>query len=318
LDVTPQSYFAPSATPPTAPPPPRRTGWIVALVLISVVVLSLFSCAALGIGLAISGGTAPAVAVIHLEGTISGGRGSSGDATPEQIISQLKRAENDDRVKSVLLRINSPGGTVAASEEIAMEVRRMRKPVVASIGDLGASGAYMVAAECDEIVAAPSSEVGSIGVIAEFPNVAELLKKLGVKFTVLHEGTYKDAGSPFRSLTATETTMVKESLREIYDRFIEQVAAARKLPVAKVRSLATGWVWNGTEAKRLGLVDTLGNYSDGLRVAGRRGGISGEPEVVTYEEAGFGQVLGALTGLSSKLRGFSAEELRDSPVPQAR
>lgn len=324
----PQGYapqgYAPAGAypyPPNASEPRRGTsGWVIALVL-AVVLLPILGCglfAAIG-ALSEDGGlSGEAIAVIHLEGAISGGRGGVGAATPERIISQLRQADADDSVKAILLRIESPGGTVAASEEIAMEVARMKKPVVASIGDLGASGAYMVAAECDEIVAAPSSSVGSIGVIATIPNVKELLDKVGIDFTVIHEGKYKDAGSPYRAMTPAEKKLFEADIKQIYERFIKRVAKARKMPEGKVRELATGWVWSGVEAKELGLVDTIGNYSDGVKAAGRRGGIEGTPETVSYDDAAIDDLLREVIGISSKFPGIGVRELAGPAVPEAR
>lgn len=256
------------------------------------------------------------IAVIHLEGTIMGGS-TVGAASPEYILDQLDQALADDSVKAILLRVDSPGGTVAASQEIAMGVKRAAedKPVVVSVGDICASGGYMVASQADEIIAAPGSSVGSIGVIMEVANVEELLNKVGISFTTLTTGPYKDAGSPYRSLTATETAMLNEQLAVVYDQFIADVAEGRDMPESKVRELATGWVWLGSEALELGLVDSIGNYNDAVDRAAELGGIEGEPNIVSYEYVDpFAGLLGTLLG--SKTGPLDAEALRRIGLPR--
>ena len=172
--------------------------------------------------------------------------------TPQGFLDQFDKAEADNNVKAIVLRVDSPGGTVAASEEISMYVKDAKKPVVVTVGDVGASGAYMVASQSDKIFALPGSAVGSIGVIIDIPNVSGLLDKLDVKFTVIKAGKYKDTGSPYRALTATETALIQGSVDQVYGQFIDIVAEGRDLERSEVESLATGWAWNGEEAKELG------------------------------------------------------------------
>jgi protease-4 len=241
------------------------------------------------------------IAVIHITDTIQGGGFGSGD--PEYVLDQLDQAVADTSVKSILLRIDSPGGTVAASQEIMLGVRRARetKPVVTSVGDVCASGAYMVASQSDEIIVSPGSTVGSIGVIISVANIEELLSKVGVEFTTLTQGEFKDAGSMYRSLTATETAMLNEQMSLIQDQFVADVASGRGMSEADVRELATGWAWLGSEALELGLVDSIGNYNDAVDRAAELGGIEGEPYLVNYEYvdplAGFYRsLLGVVSG----------------------
>jgi protease-4 len=262
--------------------------------------------------------TGDAVALIHVSDTIQDTGVSGSGVSPESMIRLLRRAEKDTRVKAVLLRINSPGGTVSASQEIAMEIGRMNKPVIADIGDMGASGAYMIASQCDTIVASPSSAVGSIGVILSVPNLEDLMKKVGVKVAVLKEGKYKDVGSPYRDLTPEERKLVQDSMRPPYDEFIGMVAKGRHLPEAKVRELATGWVWSGNEAKSMGLVDVIGNYADAVRVAGKAGGIAGEPAVVTYDSPDFFGTLQRLTGAIERLGVPTASSAESLGTPVTR
>jgi len=301
----------------TAPPKRSRAGLWWGLGIGTAILLALVSCCVLSVALVMDAGdpdglntSDEAVAVIYIDGQIagvdSGGLTSAGSITPESIISQLKRAENDDSVKAIILRIDSPGGTASASSEIAMEVERVKKPIIASIGDVGASGAYMIAAQCDEIIATGSSDIGSIGVIMEVGDYSELLDKLGVKFVSIHEGEYKDAGAPWRALTATETAMLKEDIKIVYDDFIASVAKGRNMSEPAVRKLATGWAWPGRKAKDLGLVDTLGNYSDAVARAGKLGKIEGEPRIVTYTDESFGTLIQQLTGAIDRLGGAAA------------
>ena len=260
------------------------------------------------------------IALIHVDGVIAGtGSTYDGVITPEYMLDQLDQALADDSVKTILLRIDSPGGTVAASQEISMAVSRAaaEKPVVASIGDVGASGAYMVAAQCDEIVAAPGSTVGSIGVIMEIPNVSGLLDKLGVEFTVLTKGENKDVGSPYRSVTPTEAVMLSDQMDIAYEQFIADVAEGREMEEAEVRELATGWAWLGTEALDLGLVDSLGNFDDAIDTAAELGGIEGDPYIVTYEPTyGFEDLFLSLIGLTSRLQAPDAEAVQRLGLPK--
>ncbi len=299
----------PSATPPLPPPPsPRRGGgWkTVVTVLAILAVIGLGCCGwSVALGSIETDGLMlgqDGIALIHIDGAIAGtGSRLDGYITPESVISQIERAESDERVRAILLRIDSPGGTVAASEEIALAVERAQKPVVASIGDVGASGAYMIASQCDEIVAARTSAVGSIGVIMTIPNVEGLLDKVGVKFRVFTQGKYKDVGSPFRGVTDAEAKMLDRQAEQAYEEFIAVVAKGRKMDVKKVREMATGWVWLGEEAKQMGLVDTLGNYSDAVDAAAEQGGIEGTPGIVTYEQDGLSEFLRSITRISSQL-----------------
>jgi protease-4 len=288
---------------------------------IGLVVLVLFSCvftiAILGSADSSTFATGDSIAVIHIDSTIQGASGGSGD--PEYILDQLDQALADDSVKAILLRIDSPGGTVAASQEITLAVRRAveEKPVVTSVGDVCASGAYMVASQSDEIIASPGSTVGSIGVIMEVANVEELLNKVGVHFTTLTYGEYKDAGSMYRSLTETETVMLNEELATIADQFIADVAAGRGMSEDEVRELATGWAWVGTEALDLGLIDSIGNYDDAVDRAAELGGIEGEPNIVSYEYVDpLAGLYSSLLGILSPADQFDTESLQRSALPR--
>lgn len=228
------------------------------------------------------------VALIRIEGLISDSNLSGlfeVDGTgPEETIEQLRLADEDPEVAAILLRINSGGGTVAASQEIYRELRRVTKPVVASIGDMGASGAYYIASASDKIVASPSSAVGSIGVILEAPNYVDLLKKVGIEYVVITSGQYKDIGNPARRLSPEEMSILKTDSDVAYQQFIDDVAKGRNIKRKKVEGWANGLVYPGVKARKMGMIDTIGNYQDAIDLAGELGKIVGEPEVVEYGE----------------------------------
>ena len=219
-----------------------------------------------------SGG--PKVAAVELFGPIY---------SSERIVRQLKILGEQRSIKAIVFRIESPGGTVASAQEIYDAVRRIRdsgKPVVASMGDVAASGGYYVACGADTIMANPGTTTGSIGVIAEFPNIEGLLGKLGVQIDVIKSGNFKDTGSPHRPLSEADKIYLQSWVNDAYDQFVGVVAGERKLPKRKVLELADGRVFTGRQAKREGLVDLLGNYEDAIGLAAKLGGIKGKPTVV--------------------------------------
>lgn len=295
---------------PVEPAPKKRRwiGWVIAAVILGLLVLGCI----VPFAMLFSGGDfettgfGDAVAVIAIDGVISGtGDSYSGYITPEYMRSQLEQAVEDPMVKAIVLRVNSPGGTVAASEELAEYVERCEKPVIVSIGDVGASGAYMLASQSDEIWAMPGSSVGSIGVIAEIPNVSQLLDKVGVEFQVITAGKYKDAGSPYRELSEDERALIQGEVDEAYDQFVDIVAEGRDMSRGDVEELATGWAWSGARAQELGLVDKLGTYEDALDAAAKRGGIEGDYEIITYEDP-LDSIFGSLFTMSSRLDRIAA------------
>jgi protease IV len=236
-----------------------------------------------GGGTAFSSGM-DAIYLIRLEGVISATSSSglfgSASITPELIIEQLRSAEGNPSVKAILLRVNSGGGSAAASQEIYEELKKITKPVVVSVGDVCASGAYYISCAADKIIANRTSSVGSIGVILQVTNLEELYKKLGIQYTTIKQGKYKDVGSSSRPLSAEEEKLLEEQTFKIYDQFINDVAVSRKLSVEKVEEIATGWVYLGTEALELGLIDGIGTYRDAERIAAGLGGIKGEPRII--------------------------------------
>jgi len=301
----PTTGYAPYPSPGPAPAK-SGSGWkwfaiamvVLALAVFGCCIVSVFSFAPMDSGTTFG----DSIVVIHLDGVIAGtGSRVDGYITPEAMFDQLDRAAADSNVKAILVRVDSPGGTVAASQEIATEIARVDKPVVVSVGDVDASGAYMISSQADLIVASPTSTVGSIGVIAEIPNLAGLLEKVGVEFTVLTAGEFKDAGSPWRSITETETALIQEEIDFAYEEFIRIVAEGRELPESRVREMATGWAWSGAEAMEMGLVDELGTYNDALDHAADLGGIDGDYEIVSYEEYDYTDLLLSLIGIKDTL-----------------
>lgn len=212
------------------------------------------------------------VGVVELHGVIN---------DSDDIVEALRAYEHASSVKAVVLRIDSPGGGVAPSQEIYNAVLKLRtaKPVVASLGGVAASGGYYVASACDAIVANPGTLTGSIGVIMEMGNVQDLLQKIGVQAEILKAGEYKDMGSPVRPLTDQERVIFQQMIDSVHTQFITAVAGGRKMDADKVRSLADGRIYSGEQAHALGLVDGLGGLQDAIDLAAKRGGITGEPHV---------------------------------------
>ncbi len=269
------------------------TGKIVGIVFLCLFVLFIFTFGGCFVGLTMGGsgrtltshiGAGGSIYEIRLEGVISADNYSSiisgQTVTPEEIIGELDEAEKNPNVKAILIRVNSPGGSAAASQEIFEEVKKAKKPVVVSVSDACASGAYYISSAADKIVANRSSSVGSIGVIMQVPNYEDLYEKLGVKYTTIKQGKYKDVGSPDRPLTSEEVRLLEVQLQEVYHQFISDVAESRNMDIKEVEKLATGWVFLGTEALELGLIDEIGNYKDAINIAAELGGIEGEPNVI--------------------------------------
>lgn len=275
--------------------PRRRTspGWIVGgIALIVVLLIIMFLCGTCFVlSVSFKAARFDGVGLIEVNGVLANGGESVGGTSAESLVEQLYRARKDDRVKAVCLRINSPGGTPAAAQEVYAEVRKTMevKPVVASIGDLGASAAYYIASASNFIMADPDSDVGSIGVIVEIPNIQQLDTKIGFDITIYTEGEFKDMGSPFRSVTPAEEEIIKSQMKVAYDHFITGVAEGRDMDEGRVRELANGLTYPGTQAKELKLIDEIGNFRDALTRAGRMGGIEGDIHII---EMGGGSLFG--------------------------
>lgn len=232
--------------------------------------------------------TGPAVAIVRVEGVIiSGNPPIDPFATPSGaysnvVVDHLRQAEADPEVKAVVLRVDSPGGSVVASNEIHQQMLAMSKPVIVSMGELAASGGYYVSAPAEEIFANPGTLTGSIGVISQFIHISELLEEYGVKVTTIKSGEYKDEGSLFRSMTEEEIATWQAIIDEAYEGFVQIVADGRGLAVDQVKPLADGRVYTGQQALELGLVDQLGNLPEAIQRAAELGGIEGQPRIVEY------------------------------------
>jgi protease-4 len=198
---------------------------------------------------------------------------------------ELEKAAKDERVRAVVLRINSPGGTVTASDILYHEVTRFKArrkvPVVASILDVGASGGYYVALAADQIVVHPTTVTGSIGVLMLTVNSSGLLEKIGVSASYITSGPRKDMGSPFRALTPEERAIFQEVIDRLYGRFVALIVRERRLDEARVRQFADGRIYTATEALSLGLVDRIGYLEDAIALAREAAGIP-DAKVVTY------------------------------------
>ena len=200
------------------------------------------------------------------------------------ILEQLKRYEDSNSVKAILLNVDSPGGGVAVSQEVYTEIKRLRekkdKIVVAYLSSTGASGAYYISCAANKIVANPGTIVGSIGVIAEWVNYADLLEWAKLKNIVFKTGEFKDTGSPTRPITENERKYFQGLIDDMYVQFVEAVAAGRKLDLQEVRAMADGRVFTGRAAKERKLIDETGNFQDAVDLTAKLAGISGKPRLI--------------------------------------
>ena len=224
------------------------------------------------------------VAVIQIYGPIYISQSPSGlFRGADSVVRRLHKLNSRDDVKAVVLRINSPGGSVAAVQEICDEVnllRKNKKIVVTSMGDVTASGGYYIASQSDRIIADKGTLTGSIGVIIQLANVQELFRKVGVRMETIRTGPFKDIGSPFRELTPQERQLFQGLIDDSYNQFVDAVAQGRKMDRAKVLKLADGRVFTGIQAKDAGLIDDFGNSEEAIRVAAGMAGIKGTPTVI--------------------------------------
>lgn len=238
------------------------------------------------------GGVQADVGIFDLVGAISNGEddgiGGTRGISSARVVPLLRKAEKDG-VKAILLRINSPGGTAAASQAIYEELMRIRKAgkikIVAALGDVAASGGYYIAAAADHIVSLPGTTTGSIGVIAHAPNFQGLMQKIGVQDQVVKSGPHKDILSPFKAMDPAERAIIQAIVDDTYQQFLEAVARGRtKLPLSRLRPLADGRIFTGRQALQAGLVDSLGNFEDALKKAASLAGIKGEPTTTDYTQ----------------------------------
>lgn len=212
------------------------------------------------------------VAVLQIEGAID---------DSQTVLTELKRFKQMPWVKAVVVRIDSPGGAVAPTQEIFEEILRSKKqkPFIASMGGMATSGGYYIAAACDRIIANPGTLTGSIGVIMQLTNVEELMKKIGVKGVNVKSGPNKDIGSPFQPLSPEGKEILQSLVDNVHSQFVTAVAKGRSMEEAKVRKLADGRIYSGAQAQELGLIDQFGTLQDAIEFAAKRAGIEGEPAV---------------------------------------
>ncbi len=296
-----------------------RRGWIALIVgavsVVLIVVLGFGVLIAVSLGrLAgggdwvekhLQGGGLKKVAVVDVFGEIHGGESApslfgDGGAGALDVIGQLRQASDDDKVSAVILRIDSPGGAVVASDDIARAVSRLseEKPVVASMGDLAASGGYYIASQAERIIANRSTITGSIGVIAVLFNLEGTVQKLGAKPIILKSGASKDTGSPFREMTDKDRAIYQRLLDESYDQFVATVAEGRDMDEDAVRKLADGRPYSGADAKDNGLIDAFGDLDDAYDEAlGLADLDRSDAKLVEYRApGGFGNFLGVEFG----------------------
>jgi protease-4 len=213
------------------------------------------------------------IAIVEIRGVIAQSSG---------VIDEIHQYLEDDGVKAIILRIDSPGGGVGPSQEIHREVLKVKekKKIVTSMGSVAASGGYYIACASDLIVANPGTITGSIGVLMEFTNIEELFKKIGIKGVVLKSGEHKDIGSPFREMTPEEKRIMQEVIDNVHQQFVKAVAEGRKLDRSKVTQIADGRILTGEQAKELGLVDQIGNLDDAIDATAKLVGIEGKPDIL--------------------------------------
>jgi protease-4 len=228
------------------------------------------------------------IAVIYIDGKMVADKGSdNGDtACSSDIIKNLRKATDDKSVKAIVLRVNSPGGTPVAAEEIISQISKTKaiKPVVVSMGDMACSAGYFVSSCADRIIANPDTFTGSIGVIWVFKNKSKYYCDEGVNYYVAKSGNFKDLGSDWRGLSEDEKDYVQSIINESYNRFVTCVAKGRNLSVDYVKSIADGRVYTGSMAKEMGLVDELGGLYDAISAAAELAGLKGKPQIIYMNE----------------------------------
>ncbi len=235
----------------------------------------------------------------------------------EKTVDQIKKYREDKSIKAIIVRINSPGGGVAASQEIYEEVKKTResgKIIVVSMGSIAASGGYYIAVGSSLIIANPGTLTGSIGVIAQFISIKDLAEKLGITQTTIKSGSLKDAGSPFKQMNDSDKAYFQDVVDNSFGQFLDVVAKERKMSKETLLPYANGRVFTGLQAQQYGLIDSLGTFQDAIRITGRMAGIEGEPRIVREKKrfSFFEEIIG------SKMEDvtFIKEKLFEEPVLQ--
>jgi protease IV len=264
-----------------------------------------------------------ALAVVRIYGALHTSMSASPWEGPDadDIAERLHKLSEDDDVKAILLRINSPGGTVGAVQEIDTEIQRCRskgKKIVASLGDVAASGGYYLAASADHVVSNPGTITGSIGVILEFGNLEGLMQKLGVRLEVIKSGAHKDIGSPARPLTAEERALLQASINDAYDQFVQAVAQGRHRSLDDIRPLADGRIFTGRQALQAGLVDQMGNEQDAIQKAIELAHLPAHPRIIYEDQRSLSGLVRHLSGESAAHSWQTASEMLNSPSVEYR
>jgi protease IV len=248
------------------------------------------------------------IALLYAEGEIVDGLGSGGSIGGDRLARQLRDLRQDDDVKAVVLRVNTPGGSATASEVILREVilTKAKKPVIISMGNLAASGGYWISTYGDRIFAEPNTITGSIGVFGRLLNVQKIANQNGITWDVVKTGRFADSQTASRPKTPEELEQIQKSVNQIYDQFLTKVSESRKLDKKRVAEIAQGRVWSGNQAKELGLVDEIGGLEEAIQEAAKRAKLKDDwrieeyPKSRTFEEQLFGRLLGAALNSQSE------------------
>ncbi|MBT3477871.1 MAG: signal peptide peptidase SppA [Candidatus Marinimicrobia bacterium] len=224
-----------------------------------------------------SDGPGKKVGIVNINGPI---------VSAESTVKQLEKFRSRNDITAIILRIDSPGGLVAPTQEIYEKVKSVRKekPVVSSLGTVAASGGYYIAVAADTLMANPGTIVGSIGVIIQYPVLTELLDKVGIKFETVKSGKLKDVGSYSRNVTDADRVHLNAMVTDMYNQFVDAVSESRTIAKEDVILLADGRVFTGLQSKELGLIDVIGTYEDAITLAGLMGNISGKPKTVRKQK----------------------------------
>jgi protease-4 len=273
---------------------------VVLLAIMAVFVLVFVAALVGGIGGGLGGddgfsltGFGDRVALVEITGEIS---------SPDWAVRQIRHYAEQDNVGAMVIRLDSPGGGVAASQEIFEEIGKAReqgKKIVASMGSIAASGAYYIACGVDTVVANPGTLTGSIGVIFQWPVFENLMDKVGVRLETIRSGEFKDVGNPGRSITPREQEMLQSVIDDTYNQFVDVVAEGRAIDRDSVLAFATGAIFTGQQALELGLVDVLGDYQDAVDIAGEMAGIGPDPATIRQvrrKRVGIWDLLGSFLG----------------------
>jgi protease-4 len=241
-----------------------------------------------------------AVAVVDVKGDI---------LSSDKVVKEIEKYDEDSSVRAIVLRVNSPGGGIAQSQEIYEAVKKADKDIVASLGSIAASGGYYISCGADRIIANPGTITGSIGVITTFPKYHQLLKKIGVEYEVIKSGEHKDIGSPYREMTEDEKRLLQDVIDDLFDQFVEVVSVERDIPKEEVLKLADGRILSGNQAHEQGLVDEIGTFSDAVRIAGELGGIEGKPRVIRPKKKEY-KLLDLLLKTADRVTAIEDESIR--------